>query len=50
LLVPQLASELSPSGVGNGLRETVIAQHPGHIEVLYDEAVVSLDQPIGDLM
>src|SRR5690625_991456 len=50
LFVVQLAVELGPAGIGDGAGQPVIAQHPVHMQVLDDEAVVSLDQLVAHLV
>src|SRR5574337_874684 len=50
LLVDQLAGELGPAGIRYGTCQAVVGQHPGHMQTLDDEPVVSLDQLVGDLV
>ena len=44
MFVAQLAGGLSPAGIGDGLGQAVVGQHPGDVQVLDHEPVVGLDQ------
>jgi hypothetical protein len=50
LFVAQQPRELAPAGIGNRAGETMVAQHPGHVEIFDHKPVVGLDQRVGDLV
>ena len=50
LLVPQLARELSPAGIGDDSGQATVAKHPAHVQVLDHKPVVGLDQLDGSLV
>ena len=50
MFVAQLAGGLSPAGIGDGLGQAVVGQHPGDVQVLDHEPVVGLDQRARRLM
>jgi hypothetical protein len=50
LLVAELAGELRPAGIGDGVCQVLVADEVGDGEVFQAQPVVGLDEPTGDLV
>ena len=50
LFVAQDSREFGPAGIGDGLGQAVVGQHPGHVQAFDDEPVVGLDQLVRHLV
>jgi hypothetical protein len=50
LFVAQLAGELAPARIADGLREPAVSHHASHVEILDNQPVVGLNQRVGYLM
>jgi hypothetical protein len=48
--VAELAADLRPAGPGDVPGQPLVAQHPGHVQVLDHDHVVLADQPGGELV